>query len=379
MLVKYRMNSTATLTTLKADLHKIISGQITTVADFGTGCDKTNTLVYGTYPTGKYTVENAGTYTYSKVHGQYSDTTHYFRLNFGATYLDSISLSKSYTSGTNTLVNAATSVVNRPAWTTYGNASASALQSASGYYKKGQFYGNVDAITAGDIVTVQGNGYWVSNEASLYGYAFKVPNNIVVTSITGNNPVTATLSKVPGRVITVGTLKPQFTGWRGGNINVSTFVYSSLLPNALDVVITDKCFFIGSTTNNAAYGIFDISKNGVTRGYPNSMLMAMINVNDPNNGVIVPYTYKIDTTTYGTVTNGTVLGQVPTRINQADTNTVSVIENPTFVQFEEAGYAQSAVYGLYKIPDSLYVSSSIYKDASNVYRVVYSNFSIYTE
>ena len=40
----------------------------------------------------------------------------------------------------------------------------------------------------GDIVTVQGNGYWASNEASLYGYAFKVPNNIVITSITGNNP-----------------------------------------------------------------------------------------------------------------------------------------------------------------------------------------------
>ena len=57
----------------------------------------------------------------------------------------------------------------------------------------------------------------------------------------------------------------------------------------------------------------------------------------------------------------------------------SVIENPAFVQFEEAGYAQSAVYGLYKIPDSLYVASSIYKDASNIYRVVYNNFSIYTE
>ena len=102
------MNSTCTLANMQSDIDKIILGNFTTVNDFSSGCDKTNSSLVGTYPTGTpYNRVNATTFTYSKTHGDATTgKTHYFRLAFDATQLTTLTLAQNYTSGTDTLVNA---------------------------------------------------------------------------------------------------------------------------------------------------------------------------------------------------------------------------------------------------------------------------------
>jgi len=55
---------------------------------------------------------NGSSYTYSKAHNNIAGYTHYFRLTFDSTKLTTISLASSYTSGTDTLVNSASVIVN---------------------------------------------------------------------------------------------------------------------------------------------------------------------------------------------------------------------------------------------------------------------------
>ena len=105
MLVRYRMLPTLTIEDFKADIHKIITGQITGVNDFSSGCDKANSQVLGPYPSGTYAAENAGTYTYSKIHNEYNTVTHYFRLAFDSDKLTGFTLAAGYDSNTDTLIN----------------------------------------------------------------------------------------------------------------------------------------------------------------------------------------------------------------------------------------------------------------------------------
>ncbi len=62
-----------------SDINLILTGQITTVNDFSSGCDKANSSVTGTYPDNIYASVQAdsgsGTYTYSKAHNDYPGTT----------------------------------------------------------------------------------------------------------------------------------------------------------------------------------------------------------------------------------------------------------------------------------------------------------------
>lgn len=112
MLVRYRLNSSCTIENFKSDLNAIITGAVTTTADLSSGCDKPNSSVIGTYPTGTYTRVNETTFTYSKAHNVIAGYTHYFRLTFDSTKLTTWDLAQSYTTETDTLVNSSTKTVN---------------------------------------------------------------------------------------------------------------------------------------------------------------------------------------------------------------------------------------------------------------------------
>lgn len=113
MLVRYRMNSTCTLANMQTDINNIILGNVTNVSQLSSGADQTNSVIYGSYPTGKYARVNGTSYTYSKVHNDASTSkTHYFRLTYDATQLTTFALAQSYTSGTDTLVNSYAATVN---------------------------------------------------------------------------------------------------------------------------------------------------------------------------------------------------------------------------------------------------------------------------
>ena len=107
MLIKYRMLPGITMQQFKDDISGLLEGTITTVNGLSAGCDKTNSSIVGSYPTGKYSRVNGTSYTYSKVHGSDASYTHYFRLTFDSTSLTTFTLARSYISGTDTLVNSA--------------------------------------------------------------------------------------------------------------------------------------------------------------------------------------------------------------------------------------------------------------------------------
>jgi hypothetical protein len=105
MLVRYRTNSSCTLQNFKDDINNIILGNITSVNDLSAGADKVNSIMYGTYPTGKYARVNGTSFTYSKLHNAEATYTHYFRLTFDTAGLTTLALAQGYTSGTDTLLN----------------------------------------------------------------------------------------------------------------------------------------------------------------------------------------------------------------------------------------------------------------------------------
>ena len=106
MIFRYRMLSSCTYANMKADITGILTGTITTTGGLSAGADTANSTVYGTYPSGIYSVSNSGTSTYAKIHNAYNTYTHYYRMGWdGSTSLTSVSLAQSYTSGTDTLVN----------------------------------------------------------------------------------------------------------------------------------------------------------------------------------------------------------------------------------------------------------------------------------
>lgn len=113
MLVRYRTYANITAANLQLDLHNIITGNIANVSQLSSGADQGNCSIIGSYPAGVYTVSNASTYTYAKVHNSVGTYTHYFRLGFDSANikLANISLAQSYTSGTDTLVNGTTAPV----------------------------------------------------------------------------------------------------------------------------------------------------------------------------------------------------------------------------------------------------------------------------
>lgn len=111
MYVKYVSQSNATLQTIRTDLIALVNGSVTIANNFSDNCNKTNTVIKGTFPTGKYAVansSNSSSLTISKIHGDYSDTTHYIKMNFSGNTWSNTILSRGYTSGTDTMLNGLT-------------------------------------------------------------------------------------------------------------------------------------------------------------------------------------------------------------------------------------------------------------------------------
>lgn len=105
MYVKYVSHANATANTISADIRALVNGEITVANDFSVNCQRSNTIVVGTYPANTYAVVNATSMTFSKNHNDYANTTHYFRLQISGNNWVSTVLAKDYTAGSDTLVN----------------------------------------------------------------------------------------------------------------------------------------------------------------------------------------------------------------------------------------------------------------------------------
>jgi hypothetical protein len=263
-------------------------------------------------------------------------------------------------------------------------------------------YQNIGSITA------QNNGFTmtVSNVSRLLPGHGLAPGDIITTSYdydqsTGQNlsntEITAAAEIKPGT-----TIVSQITGTAGstGNytINISNVtgntywqvyrprssnfpiqVYSSnTTAYGIDIIVSTKCCYFSSVGAGTQIGIFDIGKNGVSRIFTSNMLMAGIDLEQETFGIIMPYTYRFNTNTYGP-TVGISLNFITPQKRFNSSNALIIIENPTFVFQEDNGNVLSVVYGLLKLAENTYSSHITYTDAGNVRRLTFNDYAILTE
>lgn len=387
MFVRYRMNSSANVITMRTDIDKIIRGLATSTGDLSVGCDTANTTFYGTYPTGKYSRvgTSAGADTYSKIHNDYGDVTHYIRLGYDATQLANVTLAQSYTSGTDTLVNSREIYKMRNIGTAYG------------YFNGSQFIVN-DLTYLYLGYTLQTGDYIgrAVNPASGWSTSYATYNNSNDTfDVYGSTSILSQASGTAGSTGTynmsttnnspsnsLGNATNNYTYWqvyRPVSANVTPMIYNTnTIPYGIDIVVTSKMLYISSIGNATQMGVFDIGKNGVSRLYANNMLMVGIDVNSEKMGTTIPYTYKFTTNTYG-VQSGVALSSVSPVKRFNSSSQMVVVENPVFINQEDNGNAVSVVYGLNKLPENTYAAHTTYVDGSNVRRLTTNDYSLLTE
>jgi len=371
MIVKYRMNSTCTLANMKADINKIILGTATSPADFSSGCDTANTVFYGTYPSSIYAVVNAGSSTYSKKHNDYGASyTHYFRLTYDSTKLQTIALANGYTSGTDTLVNSQLMTDEREGSFFYGICYGNNTEqfninntSYSSFNVNGIYRG---ATYVGQRVEVAAVNDQAVNPPPGFRFAQQMTGS---TGSTGNYRMNK-LSEVWARA------QIEFFSYNEySNINVQTYTFNTnTAPFGLDIVITDKCLLINAEGQNTCIGIFDIGKNGITRNYTDSMMMCSVDLNSKL--AKIPYTFKYSTNTYGASVDNILYQFTPVRSLDSLGNVV-IIENPVFLQEPDNLNAVQSVYGIFSIPANVYTKTAVYSDGST-YRYVYNGYAIPT-
>jgi hypothetical protein len=266
------MLSNITIAQITTDINGLLSGTITSVNDLSSGVDKVNSTITGTYPSGTYTLESAGTNTFSKVHNEDSNYTHYFRLNYSATQLANIDLSQDYTSGTDTLVNSQT------------------------------YFANV------------------------------APN---------------------------------------------TFTTSTQFPSGINIVITDKSFYMSSLTSGVNFGIFDLGSNTITSTFADNMKMAFINFVDQTFGLPYAYVFSGASSGYSALTGNIANLTMPTMKYNISEQYV-VVENPVFLSHDSQGHSVYGVYGLFRLRDNSVATDYTYNQ-SGILRISAPNYAIVTE
>lgn len=357
MIVRYRMLSTGTLANFQTDIHNIIAGNVNTVNDLSAGADKTNSAIYGTYPTTYYAIQNAGTYTYSKTHSDYGTYTHYFRLSFDSTQLTGITLAQNYTSGTDTLVNS---------------------QALTDEKEGCSFYGTINNGTVDVNSIYRGTtsiGQRIENQSLSRTDVVNTPAGLRTTAQnTGSAGSTGNFTLNKYVSVWQGAGNIEYVSYNeSSSVNIQRYGFNSLdAPSGLDIVITNKCLMFLSQISNTAIGIVDIGKNGVTRSFTNSMLMCSVDLNARL--AKIPYSYKYTTLSYGTMVDSILMRFEPTKKLLAN-NTVALIENPVLLQHPETLNNVSTLYGIYSIIPNLYANNTIYTDGS-VYRITANNFAI---
>jgi len=378
MLIRYRTNSSITAANLMADFHAILTGQISSVNDFSAGCDKANSSIEGAYPAEVYASVQAnsgtGTYTYSKKHNVYADVTHYFRLGFNvdSPILQTVSLSSGWNAGSNTMINS-------QSMTREFVVHGITISNISFYLASISNFNNPDASFWG-VNNGKSSGLAVGDriEPTTNYPSLTVPlrQTRIVSQSSGTSGNTGdyyvNISQQTGTINYPCTVNRETTA-----LNAVPLAYnSSYQPNGIDIVITDKFFFISWPGAGLQHGIFDLGKNGVTEQNANSMLMGIVDLR--SQFIKIPYYYKFSTSTYGTIVDVDLVYETPARVPSSN-QSIAIVENPVIGKIRENGNPAAATYGLFRIADSL-VPGTVYTGPSSVKRFVpVSNYSLITE
>jgi hypothetical protein len=362
------MNSSITIAQFKDDILKIITGQISAVADLSDGCDKSNSQVVGAYPANVYSAVDAASFTFSKVHNEYTDVTHYFRLGFDSTVMNAWTLAQGYNSGSNVLLNSQ-SLTDEFSVHRITRAIDNGELNISSNNNFDDFWGINTPRSSGIAV-----GDRIETISPRTDIAFILPGTRIEQQNTGNQGQ-AGIYKV-SKLQTVPSQSIAFSR-ETSVLSLATTAFDAVTqPTGIDFVITNKLFFISSPASGINLGIFDLGKNGLSREYDTSMLMASIDLN--NSLVKIPYHYKFSTFSFGTLTDILITGQRPIKQFEFD-NSLVVIENPAFAEQIQNGNAVSVIYGLFLIPTNTIGNNTVYQDSANLRRLVINNYAILTE
>lgn len=265
------MLSTITIAQMTADINGILDGTITSVAGLSDGCDKTNSTMTGTYPTGTYTKVNGTTNTFSKVHNADNTFTHYFRLTYDSVKMTTFSLAQSYTSGTDTLVNGVANTVN-------------VLMTP--YVAADQFAKGVNIVITSKCVAFLSVGSGIS-----FGI-FDLGNN-GITAAYANNMKTAYIKfndstfNIPYAYSLAGSTS-GYASLSGSLTNLQSPVLKT--NSASKGVIAENPVFLSQVNQGyQAYGIYNLFKLG------NNVLSADTVYNTSGTSRIVAYDYAIVT------------------------------------------------------------------------------------
>jgi hypothetical protein len=249
MLVKYRMLPTISNANFKADIIGILDGTITSTAGLSAGADTTNSSFVGTYPSSQLTKVNAGTYTFSKIHGTDNTYTHYFRLTFDAgvglaAKMTTFTVAQGYTSGTDTLLNSVAQTVN---------------VSPNTYISASQYPSGINIVLTSKCV-------WISSLTS--GKSFGIfdlgANGITSTYATNMrmayvNTTLGTFNIPYGYVLSGGA-----SGYTSLTGNLSGPTTPTLMSNISGsaIIVENPAFASAATQGFAAYGVGNLFKLG---------------------------------------------------------------------------------------------------------------------
>jgi hypothetical protein len=370
-----------------------ISGTTLTIGGTITGRFTTGMILTGSGVTGGTTITamltgtgGSGTYTVSA-----SQTVASTAITAATTAtlaqtggLSSMTMAKSYTSGSDTLVNFREINKYKNIGSVYGRFSGyqfiadsvtPVANSSQGLLLFG--YG----LQAGDVISTSYSGYYSTaynlSNTQTTNQGVIAPGTTILSQQTGTGGLEGNyLMNTPN--YTSGT-STYWQVYRPQNADLELNTYNALTsPHGIDIVVSTKLIYISSPYSGAQLGMFDIGKNGVSRIYTDNMLMAGIDMQQEVFGSTIPYAYKFNTNTYGAQT-GMSLNSVSPLKRFNSSSELLVMENPVFMYQEDSGNVASVIYGLMKLPENTYSSHITYTDASAVRRLTINDYAILTE
>ena len=162
------------------------------------------------------------------------------------------------------------------------------------------------------------------------------------------------------------------------NVSPNAYLASLQFPTGIDIVLTPNSVWIASISSGKSFGIFDMGGNGVTSAYANNM--KMVYVNTITGAYSIPYVYKINgaLSGYAPLTGNVILLSTPTTATSA-AGAVLIIENPIFITDVSQAYITYALYGLFKIANSIFLVGSVYNTAGTRRITAAADYAIVTE
>lgn len=174
-------------------------------------------------------------------------------------------------------------------------------------------------------------------------------------------------------------------------VNVVPTPYEIYYNSGIDIIINDKMIGIFTKSGNS-FSFMDIGHTGVTRQYTDSMMMAYVDipvstissniatydVQTPifktTTNAYIPYTYNFTTLSYGSLVYG-FSSTSPKKVVTSVGGTLSIIENPVYIDSLNSGYCSHLVYGMNKLPVNAMSGFRVYADGSGINRFTYCDFS----